>query len=732
MKSNYRLFYFVILSLILTRGLKAQTAIVTSTYHNIGIEITFSSAPAAGTIANLFIKKSIDPSYTQVHPLTRISSTKFAGSAVELTDNTTYNLKVSSSAFADILVNATTKNNIYNQPNTAIFYVDSTAGNDTYNGTSIATAFKTLGKALSSITAAGTTVYVRKGTYYEGDLNLTKSGTTNNPITIRNFPGHKPIINGTDKAFNPTWVIHDAVNNVYKTSSTAQPLHAYINGVHMFHYLNLTDLVNKTWGQPNGFYHDGATFYVRFPVGTTPANNKITIPKYTTGITIDQQSTVVIKGIEFCYFGNGPYPQGIYLNIAGNIIIDSCVFHHTHLGVGIKRNSDFNTVQHCSFNESPKDQFNWDAVKTGGVAYEAGGIGIYTSNLPNKGNVFRYNTFKNMFDAMSPGSEDLAGYTSNMDIYDNVFDQVGDDGISLDGVATNIRVYNNIISNYLTGISAAPLSMGPSYIFRNLLYNLNSSSWQSNSIYTAYPFKFNVSSSLSTNWVYLYHNTSFSDDPACDGFLFKQYSDWHDIISRNNIYAGASYAFDNWSTVNPIDFDFDDLFTSDGTKRFYWNGSTYNSVATFSAATNQETNGVFANPNFVSVPGADFHLAPTSTIIDKGCIINGFNNNYNGLKPDMGKYESNIATNVNENDLVLNIAVYPNPVTTGFILKISNNILLDNAALKIYDVFGKEVKSIFINNNEVTVNRGELKAGIYFYSILNNNSSIGKGKLLFQ
>ncbi|MBA3705861.1 MAG: right-handed parallel beta-helix repeat-containing protein [Bacteroidetes bacterium] len=693
----------------------AQTTVVTSTYHNIGIEITFSSAPAAGTTANLFIKKSTDPSYTQAHSLTRIANNKFAGSAVQLIENTAYNIKISSNNFADILVNTTTKSNLYNQPNTKIFYVDS-LGNDNNTGLSIGQAFQTIGKALSNISSAGTTIYVRKGTYYEGDLNITKSGTTGSPVTIRNFPGHKPILNGTDKAFNPTWVIHDVVNNVYKTSSSSQPLHAYINGVHMFHYLNLSDLVNKVWGQPNGFFHDGTTFYVRFPAGTTPANNKITVPKFTSGIQIDQQSNIVIKGFEICYFGYGPYPQGIYLNIASNVIIDSCSFHHTHLGVGIKRNSDFNTVQHCSFNESPKDEFNWDAVKTGGVAYEAGGIGIYTSTLPNKGNVFRYNTFKDMFDAMSPGSEDLAGYSSNLDIYDNVFDEIGDDGISLDGVAINLRVYNNIISNYLTGISAAPLSIGPSYIFRNLLYNSNTSSWKTNSIYTAYPFKFNVNSSLSTNWVYLYHNTSFSDIPACDGFLFKNYSDWHDIISRNNIYAGASYAFDNWSTMNPIDFDYDNLYTSHATKLFYWNGNNYNSLATFSSAINQEINGIVANPNFVSIPGADFHLLPSSAIIDKGCIINGFNNNYNGLKPDIGKYESGIITSLNDQGKYLSdLSIYPNP-SINFVTIYSGKENLGSSFF-ICDILGKKLMNGKLITETSIVNLENLAPGIYFLQL---------------
>lgn len=714
---NRLLRFSVLLSffLFVSKNEQAQTVVVTTTYHNIGIEITFSTAPPAGTTANLYIKKQGDPSYLPAHPLTRIATTIFAGSAVQLKENTTYDLKITSTNFPDIVTSGTTKSNLYTQSSTRIFYVDS-LGNDNNNGTSTGTAFKTLEKALSSIQTEGTTIYVRKGTYYEGDLNLTKSGTSINPITIRNFPGEKPIITGIDKAFNPTWVVHDAAANVYKTTTAAQPLHAYINGKHLFHYLKLADLVNKVWAQPSGFFHDGTTFYVRFPAGTAPNNNVITIPKFTSGIQIDQQSNIVIKGLTFCYYGYGDYPRGIYLNIATAVMIDSCVFHHTHIGVALKRNSDFNTVQHCSFNESPKSQFNWDAVKTGGVDYEAGGICIYTSNLPNKGNVFRYNTFNDMFDAMAPGSEDIAGYSSNMDIYENVFNEVGDDAISLDGVATNVRVYNNSISNYLTGISAAPLSKGPTYIFRNVLFNSTASSWKSNSMYTPYPFKFNVNSSLSTNWVYLYHNTSFSDIPECDGFLFKNYSDWHDIISRNNIYAGAAYAFDNWSTTNPIDFNYDGLYTSHPTKLFYWNGNTYNSLTAFSSATNQEINGIVSNPDFVSIANADFHISASSPFIDKGEIIPGFNDDYTGTKPDIGKYEVNSISGIRDlNTAYPGITVYPNP-STGFI-RISADKKILEASFFICDILGRKQLQGKLIHELTVISIEDFAAGVYFFQV---------------
>lgn len=702
-----------LLPFIIINGLFAQSVSIISTYHNIGISLSFSTTPDPGTTTNLYVKKQNTINYRLAHPLVRISNTVYAGSIVQLEENTAYDIKITSNHFADIITTATTKNSIYTQANTVVYYVDSATGNDNNAGTSIATAFRTLGKAIATINDAGTTVYLRNGTYYEGDYNLSKSGATNNPITIRNYPGQNPIINGTDTAFNPRWVLHNATSNVYKTSSSAQPLHAYLNGKHMFHYLNLNDLVNKKWNEPNGFYHDGTTLYVRFPDGSNPGSNIVTIPKFTQTIEMYQQSNIVIKGIVFCYFGYGDYPRALYIHASNNIIVDSCDFHHTHIGVALKRNADFNTVQHCTFNESPKSQMNWDAVKSGGVDYEAGGVSVYTSNLPNQGNVYRYNTFTDMFDAMAPGSEDYAGYSSNTDIYDNVMNEIGDDGISLDGVAINIRVYNNTISNYLAGISAAPLSIGPSYIFRNLLVNTNSSGWKSNSIYTPYPFKFNVNSSFTTDWVFLYHNTSFSDIPACDGFLFKNYSKWNNIISRNNIYMGANYALNNHSNINPVSFDYDNLYTTHSSKLFYWSGTTYSSLSAFTAATSQEANALVANPDFVSIPNLKFQLASGSPVIDKAMVIPGFNDGFKGLSPDMGKYEYGTVSDIN-NAIFSEIFIYPNPTNGTFIIESKGD-------LEIYNLIGEKIfeQKLIADKTEIALKNQV--TGVYCIKIIAGN-----------
>ncbi|MFA6923363.1 MAG: sugar-binding protein [Bacteroidales bacterium] len=76
--------------------------------------------------------------------------------------------------------------------------------------------------------------------------------------------------------------------------------------------------------------------------------------------------------------------------------------------------------------------------------------------------------------------------------------------------------------------------------------------------------------------------------------------------------------------------------------------------------------------------------------------------------------------------------IYPNPFNTFFTLKISDATILKNAEMKIYDVCGKEVKSVSISSNETTINRGELQNGIYFYSVINNNEKITNGKIVVQ
>ena len=166
-----------------------------------------------------------------------------------------------------------------------------------------------------------------------------------------------------------------------------------------------------------------------------------------------------------------------------------------------------------------------------------------------------------------------------------------------------------------------------------------------------------------------------------------------------------------------------------------------------SPSNNSRTGEVSANPQFVNyirTGGGNYHLKSNSPAIDKGIATYAPSTDLDGIaRPqgagfDIGAYEYTLTTGIengftNENSFVL----YPNPFTENFTLKISSEIILKDAVMKIYDVCGKEVKVVFINSNETTIDRGELQSGIYFYSIINNSDSyrdenVGKGKLIVQ
>lgn len=77
-------------------------------------------------------------------------------------------------------------------------------------------------------------------------------------------------------------------------------------------------------------------------------------------------------------------------------------------------------------------------------------------------------------------------------------------------------------------------------------------------------------------------------------------------------------------------------------------------------------------------------------------------------------------------------SIYPNPFTTSFKISIPENIEICNASIKIFDICGKEQRSISINGHQSIVNRDELQKGMYLYNIFNNNEQLDIGKIIIE
>lgn len=83
----------------------------------------------------------------------------------------------------------------------ATTYYVSTSGSDANNGTSLASPFLTIPKAVSKV-VAGDIIYIRGGNYaITAKINVNKSGTAANKIYMLAYPGDaRPVINGSAMA----------------------------------------------------------------------------------------------------------------------------------------------------------------------------------------------------------------------------------------------------------------------------------------------------------------------------------------------------------------------------------------------------------------------------------------------------------------------------------------------------------------------------------------------------
>lgn len=77
--------------------------------------------------------------------------------------------------------------------------------------------------------------------------------------------------------------------------------------------------------------------------------------------------------------------------------------------------------------------------------------------------------------------------------------------------------------------------------------------------------------------------------------------------------------------------------------------------------------------------------------------------------------------------------IFPNPMNISATIKIASGNNITTANLKIYDILGNLVFSQKgINTNEILIYRGNLKQGIYFFKIANDNKIFGTGKFVVE
>ena len=624
---------WVLLSCIAGQAHAAASLELYGTFHAMGVIITLDPGDDSDLDAAAQIEyRSGTESFRPGFPLSRVSDTRFVGSLFSLEPGTAYEVRVT---LADpdgpplngVIVSGTasTRAEIHIPDPKKVYYV---APDGSGSSCTLSTPC-----ALTYAVAqaqAGEAVFLRGGTYSTGDISPPRSGTADEPIVIRAYPGETAVLDGSDPDSDQfAWSPYQ--NGVYTaTVNAANPHYITADGVRLFPYDDLTDLEQLARDGIPGFFTSGTTLYVHLAGDQNPSGVSMVISRFGNAFYVERDYLFFLD-LTFRYYGQGDYPKVFYLNNAGNTLIDGCTFENNDLGIGIKRNSNRNVIQNNVFSDVIF-QWPWDHIKdTGGL--EDGGIAFYEP-VDGRGNIIRRNTFHDDFDGFGacPGSS--SAVTNETDVYENLVYNMGDDGMETDGHCSNVRIWGNVFHDVLMGISLAPTYVGPTYAIRNVIYRTG----VGNNSYSGSPFKFN-SGYAQSGPMYLFHNTADAALPGNNGLYVKVPGTWTLIYARNNIWCGTDYAVNNVNTGQPMDLDYDDLYNGSTSRLVYWTPGRYDTLAEFTAATGQETHGLSSAPGFKDPESGDYRLSASSALIDQGMVIPGINSDYRGSAPDLGAYE---------------------------------------------------------------------------------------------
>ena len=203
----------------------------------------------------------------------------------------------------------------------------------------------------------------------------------------------------------------------------------------------------------------------------------------------------------------------IKFNNANNIVIRDCLIITERDGI-------------VAFSQGTSNSLIIDNEVVGPTQWNESALGNNGDNLgegivlTGPGNVIAFNRVRGFRDGISL-LEDNAVNQQSIDIYGNDISQCGDDGIEADFSFGNVRVHHNRVTDCFIAISTQPSLGGPTYLYRNVVYN---------AVYQA--FKMQRSSVGDV----LYHNTVVKPGDAFNVITSDPISR---AISRNNIFIGG-------------------------------------------------------------------------------------------------------------------------------------------------------------------------------------------------
>ena len=568
--------------------------------------------------AELIYRQNNETNWHTGHPLMRIDDGRLVGSLFELLPSTSYSIKVvDGENTIEGLISTQPENLQFTPLNILHVDGDATPGGD---GT-LSSPFQNIQDGINHATP-GTQVLVADGVYHEA-ITFPNSGNTGSWIQVK-AKGSGAILDGSKNLSENIWKPHQKAK-VWFTKVDVFFTYLARNEQRFFNYANLRSLLYEPKG--DGWYLERSTMKLYVRSRDNPANHRWQVPHHHHTFDINNQDWIWIEGFEMQFYNS----CGVCTENASHIVIRKNKIHNMQLGIyvnwtgGEERGND-TRIEYNEIYNPPVNEWRWSDTK--GSSMEGTAIVL----RGHRGAIVRGNELHNFFNGIYTGSSAASQIKNpelalDIDVYDNYIHHISDDALEPEGACLNHRFRNNTINSAFVGVSLAPVTMGPTWVLHSTFAN-----------YTGRGIKWAYSSN---GHVLIYHNifwTMASDITAMDFITPAQNTILGNNIFENNGYAiyGVHAGFSNhdWSNNN---------WHTAYTPPIKWENADYATITDLCIATGLACNSYEDYPGLTNPNAGDFTLNPSSPNIDRGAIISGINDGFNGTAPDIGAYESTFA-----------------------------------------------------------------------------------------
>lgn len=518
----------------------------------------------------------------------------------------------------------------------ATTYFVANNGNDLNNGTSVATPFKTIQKAMGKV-VAGDTVYVRGGTYRE-EITAYRGGSAGNYVTVAGYEKEVPVIKGSEIVTG--WTLHGG--NIWKKTAWKynsqqvfvdlkddtglQQIGKPSSSYGSFEYPTPvgSGLSSMTAGS---FYYDPAsyTLYVWLKDGSSP-NNHVMEASTKRRLFFMGASHFYLKGLAFRHTSSSAFTkQGAAIELGSYSIMDRCDVQYTdftgvtmgYLKTGAQViNSNISNNGNSGINGPGSYDFyiagniiNRNNTRNFNALWHAGGIkattkayGVVANNEVgyNKGSGIWFDyanggkaiVVKNNY-VHDNGPKEAGIFmevTKNAAIYNNVLANNERRGIYI-SASDSMRVHNNTVDGTkgYAGVEVNGMPRGTATLTNNTLYN--------------------------------------------------------NIISNGTSKYDLFIAKNNGTTILNNKSDYNNYYRAGAVQLS--NGSMYSALDAWKKATLLDQNSLNVNPTYVTTAttaATQLAVALTSPLVDAGMLLSDVHSDFLDTTrldaPDIGAFET--------------------------------------------------------------------------------------------